>query len=65
MKLTYSDKKVETQCTSLKEAQKLFGGNKILAIKLIDVINRLESDYENKIGDYYTSLIVVLFRSSS
>lgn len=43
MKLTYSDKKVEKQCTSLKEAQKLFGGNKMLAIKLLDVINRLEN----------------------
>ena len=43
MKLTYADKKVEKQCTSIKEAQKLFGGNKILAIKLLDRINILES----------------------
>lgn len=43
MRLTYSDDKVQLQCTSLKAAQKLFGGDKSLAIKLLDRINALES----------------------
>ncbi|MCR5273109.1 MAG: type II toxin-antitoxin system RelE/ParE family toxin [Lachnospiraceae bacterium] len=43
MKLFYSNKKLEKQCTSLKEAQKLFGGDKALAIKLLDRINALEN----------------------
>lgn len=41
MKVKYTDGKTESQCTSLKEATKLFGGNKSLAISLLARINAL------------------------
>lgn len=43
MKIIYVNDKVEKQCTSLKEAQKLFGGNKALAVSLLARINALEN----------------------
>ena len=39
MKIVYADKKIEKQCTSIKEANKLFGGNKALAVSLLIRIN--------------------------
>lgn len=42
MKIDYSNKKVELQCTSLKAAAKLFGGNKSLATSLMARINAIE-----------------------
>lgn len=41
MKLVYANKKVEKQCTSAKEAEKLFGGNKMLVRALFSRINSL------------------------
>lgn len=43
MQLEYKSDKVMLQCTSMKEAKKLFGGNNILAISLLSRINALES----------------------
>lgn len=43
MKIKYADKKVEQQCTSLKAAEKLFGGNKRLAVSLLARINAIEA----------------------
>lgn len=43
MKINYASDKVELQCTNLKAATKLFGGNKGLAISLISRINAIES----------------------
>ena len=43
MKIIYLNAKLEKQCSSLKEAQKLFGGDKALAVKLLDRINALEN----------------------
>lgn len=43
MKLVYGNEKIQLQCTSVKAAQKLFGGDKILAMKLLGRINQLES----------------------
>lgn len=43
MKLEYASEKLKTQCTSLKAAQRLFGGNKALAISLLARVNALES----------------------
>lgn len=34
MEIKYNNPKVESQCTSLREAQKLFGGNKGVALSL-------------------------------
>ena len=42
MELVYSSKKVEEQCTSLKQAKKLFGGDVKMAEKLLSRINALE-----------------------
>ena len=42
MKIIYANKKTENQCTSLKEATKLFGGNKSLALSLLSRINALD-----------------------
>lgn len=42
MKIIYADTKTEKQCTSLKYATKLFGGNKSLAISLRSRINAIE-----------------------
>lgn len=41
MKLEYSSKKIEQQCNILKEAQKLFGGNRDLALSLLARTNAL------------------------
>lgn len=41
MKVKYANEKTECQCTSLKAATKLFGGNKVLAISLLSRINAL------------------------
>lgn len=42
MKIVYSSKKVEQQCTSIKAARKIFGGDEILARSLLARINALE-----------------------
>ncbi|MBO6046248.1 MAG: type II toxin-antitoxin system RelE/ParE family toxin [Erysipelotrichaceae bacterium] len=43
MKIVYKDNKVEKQCTSLKEAKKLFGGNKALTISFMSRIEAIKS----------------------
>lgn len=43
MKIKYADEKVEKQCTSLKAAIRLFGGNKGLAVSLHSRINALKA----------------------
>ncbi len=43
MKVLYEKEGVQLQCTSIKAAQKLFGGDKTLAVKLLGRINQLES----------------------
>lgn len=43
MKITYANNKVEMQCTSMKDATRLFGGDRNLAISLLARINALES----------------------
>ena len=43
MKLICKDSKVEKQCTNLKDARKLFGGNDALARSLLSRINSLEN----------------------
>lgn len=42
MDIRYANNKVEKQCTDLKEATKLFGGDKNMAISLISRINAIE-----------------------
>ena len=42
MKVKYANAKTEKQCTSLKEAKKLFGGDKRLATSLLSRINAIE-----------------------
>ena len=42
MRIIYTRTKVGLQCTSLKEATKLFGGDKNLAISLLSRINAIE-----------------------
>lgn len=42
MKLEYSSEKVKLQCTSVKAANKLFGGNTTLTRSLLSRINALE-----------------------
>ena len=42
LELLYSDDKVKEQCTSVKAAKKLFGGDATLATKLLARINSLE-----------------------
>ncbi len=42
MELIYANNKVSLQCSSLKEAKKLFGGDEKLAISLMARINALE-----------------------
>lgn len=42
MKIEYSDKKVKDQCTSLKAAKKLFGGDSALAMSLLARINAIK-----------------------
>ena len=43
MKIIYANEKLKLRCTSLGEAQKFFGGEKSLAVKLLARINALES----------------------
>lgn len=43
MKILYISSKIESYCTSVKAATKLFGGNKDLAVKLHSCINAIES----------------------
>ena len=42
MKLEYESEEVKLQCTDIKKATKLFGGDRQLAIKLLSRINALE-----------------------
>lgn len=42
MELVYASDKVQTQCTSVKAAKKLFGGDMVLATSLLARINALE-----------------------
>ena len=42
MEVVYSTSKIEKQCTVLKEAGKLFGGDKVLAVSLMARINALK-----------------------
>lgn len=42
MDLVYTDTKTEEQCTSLKAAKKLFGGNQALANSLLARINAMK-----------------------
>lgn len=42
MELVYTDAETEEQCTSLKAAKKLFGGNNALATSLLARINALK-----------------------
>lgn len=42
MELVYENTKVEKQCTDLKTAKKLFGGNVIMATSLFSRINALQ-----------------------
>ena len=43
MELQYTSEKLREQCTSVKAAKKLFGGNAALAISLLARINALQS----------------------
>ena len=43
MKIIYANSKVQKQCSSIKAARQLFGGNTILSISLLSRINALES----------------------
>lgn len=42
MELVYVSEKIKTQCTSVKAAKKLFGGDTVLATSLLARINALE-----------------------
>ena len=42
MKILYASSKTEKQCSSMKEATKLFGGDKRLAMSLLARINAIE-----------------------
>lgn len=44
MELVYKNDKVKKQCTSMKEAKKLFGGNTLLATNLLSRINALDNN---------------------
>lgn len=43
MKIKYANVKLERQCTNLKDATKLFGGSKSLAISLLARINAIKA----------------------
>ena len=43
MELVYKNDKVKMQCTSVKAAKKLFGGNALLATSLLARVNALEN----------------------
>ena len=50
VKIVYANKKTERQCTSLKEATKLFGGNKAMALSLLSRVNSIsQADVINDI----------------
>ena len=53
MRIIYANKKIEKQCTSLKEATKLFGGDKKLAASLLARINAIEQ------ADVIKDLVVI------
>ncbi len=42
MQLLYNNSKVQKQCTDLKIAKKLFGGNAVLATSLFARINAMQ-----------------------
>lgn len=42
MEILYNNQKVQKQCTSLKEARKLFGGNGVLARSLLARVNAVK-----------------------
>lgn len=52
MQLVYENSKVQKQCTDLKTAKKLFGGNAIMATSLFSRINALQQ----------ASVIVILMK---
>lgn len=43
MKIKYANEKVAQQCTNMKAAAKLFGGNKALAVSLLSRINAMKA----------------------
>ena len=43
VKIKYTNRKVENQCTSLKEATRLFGGDKRMATSLLSRINAIKN----------------------
>ena len=43
MNILYRNEKVQEQCTDVKAAQKIFGGDKQLAVKLLARINQIEA----------------------
>ena len=43
MKVIYATNKVEKQCNDIREATKLFGGNKSLAVSLLARINAIKN----------------------
>ena len=43
MKIKYANEKVERQCTSMKAATKLFGGDKNMAVSLLSRINAIRN----------------------
>ena len=43
MELVYASTKLKTQCTSVKAAKKLFGGDTVLATSLLARINAMEA----------------------
>lgn len=42
MKVEYKSGKVKEQCTDIRKATRLFGGDRALALKLLSRINALE-----------------------
>ena len=43
MKLLFGSDKIRLQCTNLKSAERLLGGNKVLAVSLLSRINALSA----------------------
>lgn len=43
MKIVYGSGRIEEQCTNIKKAEKLFGGDKKLAISLLARVNAIEA----------------------
>ena len=48
MELEYASDKVKAQCTSVKAAKKLFGGDMVLATCLLARVNALENDVKSR-----------------